>query len=685
MNLLANETSPYLRQHKDNPVHWMPWGQAALAKARSENKPILLSIGYAACHWCHVMAHESFENDDTAALMNQHFINVKVDREERPDIDMIFQNALALLGQHGGWPLTMFLTPNGEPFWGGTYFPPLARHGLPGFKEVLRGVHESYKKEQDKIDHNVKSLTSALHKLQTREEGAVVTRDQLDRIGAYFLSITDSTNGGIGEAPKFPSLTITSLLWDCYLRTGGAPYKAAVIHALSQMSQGGIYDHIGGGYCRYSVDDEWLVPHFEKMLYDNAMFANLLAEVWRDTQHPLFEARIRETVAWLLKDMSVMQDGHRAFASSLDADSKDAEGHLEEGAYYVWTSAEIDDILGIESGLFKQVYDITVPGNWEGVNIPNRLKKPGLMTVIEEHRLSDMRDKLKAVREKRPPPGRDDKVLADWNGLAITALAKAGFTLNEPSYIAAAENAFAFITKNMMDRYGRLEHVFCDGKTAHSATLEDYANLSEAALQLFEVTQKREYFTQAQTWVEIALNEYWDAEGKGFFMSLAQEDLLLRPKSADDSATPSGNGTMTGILAKMYLMTGKPLYAERAEETARAFSGNLLDRFFPLSTLLSASDFMSHPVTVVLAGHKGREAFMDALRKISFPRLVVMDAEGGLHDTHPAHGKLALDDRATAYVCPYRACLPPIVHPEDFAKTLREERTRGRLGAANDG
>ena len=685
MNLLANETSPYLRQHKDNPVDWMPWGPAALEKAKAEGKPILLSVGYAACHWCHVMAHESFENSDTAALMNQYFVNVKVDREERPDIDMIFQNALALLGQHGGWPLTMFLTPKGEPFWGGTYFPPLARHGLPAFREVLRGVHESYRQEQDKINHNVKSLTAALHKLQTREEGSVATRDQLDRIGAYFLTITDSTNGGIGEAPKFPSLTITSLMWDSYLRTGGAPYKAAVLHALAQMSQGGIYDHIGGGYCRYSVDEEWLVPHFEKMLYDNAMFVNLLSEVWRETQHPLFEMRVRETIAWLLRDMTVEHNSRKAFASSFDADSKDAQGHLEEGAYYIWRSADVDHALGADAEFFKQVYDITAFGNWEGVNIPNRLKKPGLLGEAEEKRLAEMRARLKILRDRRPPPARDDKVLADWNGLAVTALAKAAFAFDEPAWLKAAQDAFAFVTENMMEKDGTLSHVFCDGRKAHPPTLEDYANLCEAALQLHTITHDTAYLIRARTWVDILLRDYWDEQGKGFFMSLAHDDLLLRPKSADDTATPSGNGTILGVLGQLYLMTGNQTYADRAEETARAFSGDLLQRFFPLSTLLSASDFVSHPITVVFAGQNGRHGLLNGLRQLSFPRLVVIEAGATVHDTHPAFGKTAVGDQATAYVCPYRACLPPVTDVEAFVRTLKEERARGRHGAANDG
>jgi len=685
MNLLANETSPYLRQHKDNPVHWQPWGTAALSAAKREGKPILLSIGYAACHWCHVMAHESFEDGETADLMNRNFVNIKVDREERPDIDMIFQNALSLMGQHGGWPLTMFLTPDGEPFWGGTYFPPLARHGLPGFREVLRGVQMSWGQEQEKISHNVKSLTAALHKMQTQEAGDIVTRDQLDKIGAYLLSISDHDNGGIGEAPKFPSLTITSLIWDNYLRTGGAPFKAAVIHALSSMCQGGIYDHIGGGFCRYAVDAEWLVPHFEKMLYDNALFVSLLSEVHRETKNALFEARIRETVEWLKRDMTVNHGGHTAFASSLDADSLDSHGHLEEGAYYVWAAAEINDVLGTEARLFADIYDISTPGNWEGKNIPNRLRRPGLLKPAEEKKLDELRAKLAEQRSKRTPPSRDGKVLADWNGLMISALAKASFALDAPEYLALAKDVYLFITKNMMQNDGRLWHVFCDGKTAHAATLDDYANLGDAALALFSVTGEKTYQQQAEAWVAIALEDYWDADNKGFFLATSGQELLVRPKTADDTATPAGNGTMVSVLARLSLMTGNQDYAARAAETARAFSGNLLQRFFPLSTLLSASDFLEHPVSLVLAGDRGRQDFITVLKNISFPQLVVMDASEGLPPAHPAAGKEAVGGRTTAYLCPYRACLPPITEAADLKSTLLSERRRNLRGAANDG
>jgi len=687
MNFLANETSPYLRQHKDNPVHWMPWGEDAFSKAKALNKPILLSIGYAACHWCHVMAHESFEQEETAALMNQYFINIKVDREERPDVDMVYQKALALLGQQGGWPLTMFLTPDREPFWGGTYFPPLPRYGMPGFREVLRGVNESWLQQQDKITHNVKSLTGALNKLQERREGQIVSREMLDRISLYFLSRIDSVNGGIGDAPKFPSLTIISLLWDSFIRTGNDAYKSAVVQSLTHMCQGGIYDHVGGGFCRYSVDSEWLVPHFEKMLYDNALFLGILAEVYRETQNPLFAQRIRETFAWLQKDMAIDHDGATGFSSSFDADSLSQDGHAEEGAYYVWRSAEVDALLGDGSSFFKEVYDITQAGNWEGMNIPNRLKRTQFLSAEEEEKLRRAREKLKQARDSRPPPARDGKVLADWNGLAISGLLRACFALNEPDFLGAASGVFGFVTRNMMKKDGRLWHVFCDGKCAHPGMLDDYANMGEAALLFHELTGNAAYLSQAEAWVEILLQDFWDSECKGFYLSPKGSDLPLRPKTADDTATPSGNGTMVGVLARLYYLTGKEVYRIHAEETARAFSGNLGQDFFPLSTLLANCDLLVQPVSVVLAGKSGREKFTDVLRTLSFPRLVLLETSGDgkkLPESHPAHGKGPVDGKAAAYLCFGNTCLPPVTTAEALRRLVLEHRSRPRTLAAND-
>src|SRR5579864_9235308 len=468
-NRLGDETSPYLLQHKDNPVHWQGWGEAALAAAKAQDRPILLSIGYAACHWCHVMAHESFENPAIAALMNDLYINIKVDREERPDLDAIYQHALALLGEHGGWPLTMFLSPEGEPFWGGTYFPPEARWGRPGFAQVLQGVAETYRKEREKVTKNVTALRAALVKLGQPEAGDDINPALFDRIAERLLREVDPLNGGIGTAPKFPQCGIFELLWRAWKRTRQLPYRDTVTRTLTTICQGGIYDHLGGGFARYSVDARWLAPHFEKMLYDNAELIDLLTLVWQDIRDPLYAQRIAETVGWLEREM-LTDDG--GFSSSLDADSEH-----EEGKFYVWSEAEIDAALGADAGIFKEFYDVTPGGNWEGHTILNRLHHPALTETETEGLLARCREKLFAIRVPRVRPGLDDKVLADWNGLIIAALAHAGQVFERPEWIGLAERAFAFVRQQMVTPEGRLLHSWRDGRARHPASVDDYANL----------------------------------------------------------------------------------------------------------------------------------------------------------------------------------------------------------------
>jgi hypothetical protein len=684
MNLLEGETSPYLRQHMHNPVAWMPWNADALEKARRENKPILLSIGYSACHWCHVMAHESFEDPATADLMNRHFINIKVDREERPDLDAVYQNSLALMGKAGGWPLTMFLTPETKPFWGGTYFPPQPRYGMPSFKEVLRGVAESHERDKDKIAHNVKNLTAALDKIHSNRAGGLPHREQLDKISHYFLNLIDPAHGGIGTAPKFPNLTIMNLLWDSYIRTGDNAYKFAVIHSLTQMCQGGIYDHIGGGFSRYAVDEEWLAPHFEKMLYDNALFIALLTEVCKETQHPLFAQRISETIDWVKTEMTIRNLSCSAFAASLDADSEGAEGK-----YYVWAEEEIDKLLGPDAEAFKKTYDVTKFGNWEKMNILNRLKNPDYLTEQEEARLAGWREKLKAARGKRIAPALDNKALADWNGLMIAALAKAGAAFGRPEWVGMAASAFRFVTTHMMDKDGHLHHVWCNGKAQHAALLEDYAHMLEAALALQEIAPDPQLLNQAVAWVEILNNEFWDPQHHGYFMTASSvTDVPLRPKSAHDSAVPSGNGAMIGVLTRLYHLTGDAAYLERAEKTAGAFAGELPHHVFPFATLLRNCDFFLNPLCVIIAAGTGDPgAFSNVLQKLSLPFLIKMNVarDSVFPKDHPAFGKTPVDGKTAAYVCFGRRCLPPVTDPQKFAMLLREERSKQGRPAANDG
>lgn len=674
-NKLAQETSPYLLQHKDNPVAWQSWGPAAFATARRDNKPILLSVGYAACHWCHVMAHESFETEEIAGHMNELFVNIKVDREERPDVDAIYQQALSLLGQQGGWPLTMFLTPDAEPFWGGTYFPPEPRFGRPGFIEVLTRIADVYATDPDGIAKNVALLKDALNKLSRNTPAAGIPPEATDQIAERLLREVDLAEGGIGQAPKFPQPAAFKLLWRAWKRGGEAAYRNAVELTLTKMSQGGIYDHLGGGFARYAVDNHWLVPHFEKMLYDNAQLIDLLTWVWQDTKNPLYEQRLRETVAWILREMIADGDGGGAmptgaFASSLDADS---EG--EEGTFYVWDEATIDTLLGDKAATFKDAYDVTPGGNWEGKTILNRSQHPVLKSAAEEARLAMQREVLFAQRAKRERPTWDDKVLADWNGLMIAALARAAPVFGEPAWLAAAERAFAFIMENMSNE-GRLLHSWRHGQGRHAAMLDDYVNMSEAALALHEATGKAAYLQQAALWAGILDTHFWDRESGGYFTTADDgERLIVRSKSVYDNAVPAGNGTMVRVLAGLYYMSGEAHWRDKAETLIAAFSGELERNFFPLTTLINSNEFLRGAVQIAIVGEVTDAQTQDLLAVIHglcIPNQVIQIISPGetLPTSHPAQGKGQIDGTATVYICRGMTCSLPLTETAALAKAL---------------
>jgi uncharacterized protein len=671
-NRLGEETSPYLLQHKDNPVHWQAWSEATLAAAKAADKPILLSIGYAACHWCHVMAHESFENLEIAGRMNALFVNVKIDREERPDLDQIYQHALALMGEQGGWPLTMFLTPNGEPFWGGTYFPPEPRWGRPGFPQIIEAMSNAYARDRDKVAKNVAVLREALQRLSRPERGGPVTPEQLDPIAERLLREVDQIHGGIGTAPKFPQTGIFELLWRAWKRTGQAPYRDAVLKALDAMCQGGIYDHLGGGFSRYSTDARWLVPHFEKMLYDNAELVDLLTLVWQETKSPLYLQRVEETLEWVGREMLTQEVG---FASSLDADSEH-----EEGKFYVWSAAEIDAVLGDRAVLFKPFYDVEPEGNWEGQTILNRLKTPALADAETERELGQCRALLLRARDGRVRPGLDDKVLADWNGLMIAAMANAGIVFERPAWIGLARGAFDFIRRHMVEPDQRLLHSWRAGRARHPASVDDYANLCRAALALYEATGEGDFLTQARAWVRVLDQHYWDsAEGGYFFAAMDTEGLVARPKTAADSAIPAGNGTLVGVLLRLAMLTGEETYRRRAEAILETFSGEMGRNFFLLATLLNNVELLTKPLQIVLVGEGGTLSF-DALRRavydLSLPNRVVISVPpgGSLASSHPAFGKGLIDGKPAAYVCEGPVCSLPITEPQALLETLARVR-----------
>jgi uncharacterized protein YyaL (SSP411 family) len=667
-NRLGEETSPYLLQHKDNPVHWQPWGAETLAAAKAGDKPILLSIGYAACHWCHVMAHESFENREIAARMNEQFVNIKVDREERPDLDTIYQHALALMGEQGGWPLTMFLTPDGEPFWGGTYFPPEQRWGRPGFPQVLDAMSKAYAQDRDKVAKNVVALREALQRLGRPERGGAIGRELLDGIAERLLRETDQLHGGIGSAPKFPQTGVLELLWRAWKRTGQPPYRDAVVKALDAMSQGGIYDHLGGGFARYSTDARWLVPHFEKMLYDNAELVDLLTLVWQESKSPLYRERIDETLGWVSREMVTPEGG---FASSLDADSEH-----EEGKFYVWSEAEIDQVLGERAGLFKRFYDVTAEGNWEEKNILNRSKIPERADDQTERELSTCRTLLLQAREHRVRPGWDDKVLADWNGLMISAMANAGVVFERPEWIDTARRAFDFVRGGMTGADGRLLHGWRAGRARHPANVDDYANLCRAALALHEATGDEGFLSQARDWIAVLDRHYWDEAGGGYFFAAKDtEGLIARAKTAADSAVPAGNGTLVGALTRLAMLTGEEAYRRRAEAIVETFSGEVARNFFPLATLLNNVELLEKPLQIVIIGERKDPLFqglLQAVHNVSLRNRVVLTLPPGasLPVGHPAHGKGLLDGKPAAYVCEGPVCSLPVTDPQALLGVL---------------
>jgi uncharacterized protein len=663
-NRLAREASPYLLQHKANPVDWWPWGPAALAEAKRTGKPILLSIGYAACHWCHVMAHESFEDAGVAAVMNELFVNIKVDREERPDIDQIYMSALQHIGGQGGWPLTMFLDSDGGPVWGGTYFPKEARYGRPAFADVLREVARLFREEPGRIEANRRSLVERLSEAARPEGRVTIGLAELDDVARRLGGVIDPVHGGMRGAPKFPQAALFELLWRAGLRTNDARSFALVELTLDRICEGGIYDHLGGGFSRYSVDERWLVPHFEKMLYDNAQLLALLALAWARSKKPLYRQRARETVRWLNREMTRPEGG---FSASLDADS---EG--EEGKFYVWSHAEIEAVLGREdAAFFAAHYDATAEGNFEGHNILNRLHDlPGTArSQADEARLAALREKLFSAREARVRPGLDDKVLADWNGLMIAALADAGGVFGEPEWIAAAARAFAFVAA-AMTRGDRLGHSWRDGKLIFPGLASDFAAMIKAAIALHEQTGEAHYLDKALAWQRALDAHYTNPQTGGYFLTADDaEGLVVRPGATYDDATPNPNAVAGGNLVKLAALTG--------DETLRARADRLFDGLLAIAAqnvvghaaLLNALDTRLRLAEIVVTGTgASADALVAAARKLPFLTRTMLRAPSAdaLPATHPAREKVAAAPDGAAFVCVGETCSLPIAEPEQL-------------------
>jgi uncharacterized protein YyaL (SSP411 family) len=673
MNRLEAASSPYLLQHRDNPVHWWEWGPEALAEARRHGKPILISIGYAACHWCHVMAHESFEDPDTAAVMNELFVNIKVDREERPDVDHVYMSALHLLGEPGGWPLTMFLTPDGEPFWGGTYFPKEPRFGRPGFVQVLREISRLYHAEPDRVLKNRDAIKQHLAKVEAGDGGVLGLAD-LDRMALRLTELIDTEHGGLQGAPKFPNPPILEYLLRYARRSNDGAARHRFLLTLERMALGGIQDHLGGGFARYSVDERWLVPHFEKMLYDNAQLLELYALGFAETGRLLFRQAAEGIVAWLEREMTTPEGG---FASSLDADS---EG--EEGRFYVWSLAEIRETLSEEdAAFFAKVYDITEAGNFEGHNIPNRLISGEAPDHVEQ-RLSAMRATLLDRRAARVRPGLDDKVLADWNGLMIGALVRAAPLLGRLDWMALAQRAYRFVA-DFMSRDGQLGHSWRGGSLIFPGFALDHAAMMRAALALHEATSDAAYLRDALAWRDILLTEFLVEETGCLAMTAKGADpLVVRPQPVHDEAVPNANGVFAEALVRLAQITEAEDDIRRAAETLDRLIG--VARASPLghTSILNALDLHLRGLSIVVTGNNAQSLYEAAL-KIPYPdRSVRLLREGeALDDNHPAKALAASSDDAQALVCAGQRCSLPVTDTEGLKARVREmlmpERERG--------
>ncbi|MBI1281263.1 MAG: DUF255 domain-containing protein [Anaerolineaceae bacterium] len=682
-NRLQYETSPYLLQHADNPVDWYPWGDEAFQRARAENKPILLSVGYSSCHWCHVMAHESFEKPVTANLMNELFINIKVDREERPDVDDIYMQAVQALSGHGGWPMTVFLTPDGRPFYGGTYYPPEPRHGMPAFRQVLAGVAEAYQNRRDQVEESAGHLTEALNRefLGIGGEQSALTADLLtqayQKIGQNF----DETHGGFGGAPKFPQPMNLEFLLRSHLRTGYPEPLEQVTFTLRQMAHGGIYDQIGGGFHRYSVDSRWLVPHFEKMLYDNAQLSRVYLHAYQLTGDSFFKQIAIEIVDYILREMTTHEG---AFYSTTDADS---EG--EEGLFFIWSIAELQALLGDDAPIAIEYWGVTQRGNFEGqniLNVPNddEVVAERLNLSVDELRtkLAAIKDKLYAARIQRVHPGLDDKILTAWNGMMLASLAEAARVLDRADYQVAAVKNAEFILGNMESADGRLLRTHKSGVTNQriKATLEDYGCLIDGLLELYQTTFDERWFIAARTLTDSAL-EHFAAQDGGFFDTADDhETLIARPRNMQDNAVPSGNAMMAKNLIRLAAYTADERYDQAARRTLALLTEAMRQYPQAFGESLGAVDMLvtglAEVAVVGAPSDSATKSLLDSVRKPYRPNIITALSPVDVPDeaTIPLLSYRTLrNNQPTVYVCRHFVCANPVSTPADVEKLLTRE------------
>lgn len=677
-NRLARESSPYLLQHANNPVDWYPWGEEALTKAKAEDKPIFLSIGYSACHWCHVMEHESFEDARIAAVMNEHFVNIKVDREERPDLDSIYMDAVVALTGHGGWPMSVFLTPEGVPFYGGTYFPPAPRYGMPSFEQVLHTITHVYHHQKDDVNKNGSVLMARLGASIPLQAGGSLD-PAVPELALQNLTRTfDWTHGGFGGAPKFPQPMTYDFLLRAYYRNRRANVLEMVELTLQKMALGGMYDQLGGGFHRYSTDNAWLVPHFEKMLYDNALLARLYLHTYQLTGKPFYRRIVEETLDYVVREMTHPDGG---FYSTQDADS---EG--EEGKFFLWSPEEVKAILGEREGrLFCIAYDVSARGNFEGksiLNLPLPVDKVAQNAGLSFPELEDMlkqgRAKLFAVREQRIKPGRDEKIVTAWNGLMVAALAEAARVLKRPDYAEVAIRNADFVLSTMQ-KDGRLFRTWKaePGQAKLMGYLEDYAFYAEGLLALYQTTFDPRWFQAARTLMDVVLEHFQDEENGGFFDTADDhERLVTRPKSLQDNATPCGNSMAVRVLLLLAAYTGQPQYETPALKALTALQGPMTQYPGAFAHWLGALEFIiTSPKEVAIIGPLGREDTMALIQTALLPyrpNQVVAATDEGQTTGHPelVETRPKQADQATAYVCQHFACQQPVTTTEALAALL---------------
>jgi uncharacterized protein YyaL (SSP411 family) len=677
-NRLINEQSPYLRQHAYNPVDWYSWGEEALARAQREDKPILLSIGYSACHWCHVMERESFENEAIARLMNESFVSIKVDREERPDLDQIYMDAVQLLTGRGGWPLTVFLTPETRPFYGGTYFPPEDRQGMPGFARVLTAVADAYRTKPEDIRVNVDRLRSAITSMGESSGANSIKSGLAGAAAATLARHYDSTNGGIGGAPKFPNTFVFALFLRVFAATRNPNYAEMVRHTLTRMAKGGIYDQIGGGFHRYTVDERWLVPHFEKMLYDNALLARLYLDAGRALNEPEFLDVARETLDYVLREMTSPEGG---FYSSQDADS---EG--EEGKFFVWRPHELVKILGEDlAKISARYFDVSEEGNFEGASILHRtidIADAARMFRVSESQMAAMiaeaRAKLVTARGQRIHPGRDDKILAAWNGMMIGAFAEGYRALGDERYRTAACRAADFAMTTLWDGFA-LRRSYKDGVARFNAYLEDYALLAGAMVDTWTATLEPRYLEHAKVLAQVILERFEDKEHGGFFFTSSDhESLITRAKPAFDGSTPSGNSAAVMTLLRLYAYTGDEDYMKAADLALCLYSPQMEQQPFAFAHMTEAADLYERGLTeIALVGDRATDEFRawgQRLGRLYIPGLALYAVNPAAASSaslpEALRGKHQVDGRLTAYLCRGRVCSAPLTQFEELAREV---------------